>query len=90
MEPTELKLGKIIELFEAAFESYRILTSPGDKNTDTFHKDWTHLEKRWKVNNWLWHRKHSGSLFFFNFEFKQVLRRIFEVIFLKASLIRYI
>ena len=65
VEPTELKLGKTIELFEAAFESYRILTSPGDKNTDTFHKDWTHLEKRWKVNNWLWHRKHGGSLFVF-------------------------
>ena len=67
VEPTELKLGKTIELFEAAFESYRILTSPGDKNTDTFHKDWTHLEKRWKVNNWLWHRKHGGSLFVFFF-----------------------
>ena len=52
--PIELKLGKMIELFQAAYESYRILTQP-DKN-ETFHKDWTHLEKRWKVANWLWHR----------------------------------
>ena len=32
-DPVELKLGKTTELFQAAFEAYRILTSPGDKNT---------------------------------------------------------
>ena len=51
----ELKLAEIIDLFNAAYESYRILTCP-DKTTETFHKDWSHLEKRWKVQNWLWHR----------------------------------
>jgi len=56
VEPLELKLGKSIELFDAASESYKILTSPGDKNIESCHKDWTHLEKRWKVTNWLWHR----------------------------------
>ena len=53
-DPVELKLGKTTELFQAAFEAYRILTSPGDK--ETFHKDWAHLEKRWRVNGWIWHR----------------------------------
>ena len=54
-DPIELKLSETIDLFNAAYEAYKILTCP-DKNTESFHKDWSHLEKRWKVHTWIWHR----------------------------------
>ena len=54
-ELKELKLGDTIELFNAAYESYKILTS-SDTNKESFLKDWAFLEKRWKVVNWIWHR----------------------------------
>ena len=46
--------AEAIETFKAASEAYQILMST-DKQVD-FHKDWTHLERRWKVENWTWHR----------------------------------
>ena len=54
-ELKELKLGDTIELFNAAYESYKILTS-SDTNKESFLKDWAFLVKRWKVVNWIWHR----------------------------------
>ena len=46
--------GEIIEMFTAAAESYSVLTSI-DKGLE-FSKDWNHLERRWKVETWTWHR----------------------------------
>lgn len=41
-------------MFKAANEAYQILMS-NDKTGD-FSKDWSHLERRWKVEHWNWHR----------------------------------
>ena len=46
--------SEVLEMFKAADEAYQILMS-NDKNSD-FAKDWSHLERRWKVEQWIWHR----------------------------------